>query len=1299
MDTKIIDSHRQLLDALIASFDSTADKTLLRLKEAGLTRQHIENNYDRLNQIKAKEKKSKISYIHAIRDFLQNTVHLHYWEAIDVISTMFEAKFLNPDNPYPYKKAVQVFLADRLVDIANARSEWRAYFEFRYLKPVSRYMSRHLKEHWLTINFNLFSFRGGQNMPPYRMHINVPDNLHPKYIDKKSPYDQREEDFESLAPFQGKYSTVWEIVSNNVSSIFYFDKTADHPNDMVIYEIDPDVSPGAGRVETEYVGRFYANGQHRPNPFLLQTMPGDENPEQIFEKERQRDENERKFQYSIVRFFIRSGIFNPEKAAYPIHLFEPDFKDLLKSAYWKFDKLKKGDLNLEKEIGLESLQYGQKLMVELGNVKYKDLKDILETQFASSKKTERRPRYDEARGKWLNFDDSDKYGSDEDEALNKVISLVDLIEPEALNIRLTIFEAGFFYLTQKSNTLSHIYWLPVIINWRQQFTGGVVFLNSDKRIDPAKEWEIDESGFYEDGSNVEPSPITPADKVPQDIVSILYYLTGLFTDKQIGEIEESIRDAAERAAAVSIMSRNISHNIGSHVLSYLKTLLSDESHMLKEGVLENLITVDADGVLHLSKDLEDESKLPKKDRMVLPYIRSVSRLLGYFQERQDYIGTFASDRYLYFSPLYFKESVVDHFYGTMRSISADGSKIKETRNLVLDYIVHSEGYRQSDIEVRVQWRDDDNAAPIPIGDKERRDKNGKLEVKSDIEIALPSGSTGRQGIYTILENFIRNSAKHGDAIEKRPDRKMVVTLTLSDANPDYYKLEVRDNSGNTTQGVVTIIQKVLTDPLIGPDGSPDERHKGIKEIQIAAGWLRGIRPHDLLNKPFLGGLPVLKVTQVPDEKGEGSLQYTFYLRKPKPGLLVVPDRSKYFEKDAKGRITTELKNLFRESLKYWTIQEYGDPRLLNPDKTPYRFVVTHRDMESSTPEEWKETYLEIYKRSPARVLTGWTDVQLQSEHLDEDLYRAWLDGDLIYFGKKPSVSRFGLVLPNDKKSASISESITIGIEDASPVHSFSDEALPQLVVDRPIEDARKQNILFREHNDQIVRFDRFRKEKEVSLDNYLFLEGISGDNSTNRLLRHEVITPMWRYKILEAALTKIIVIDERLWKNYYSDDIEEREINHLRWEKKNIHILSFEFDPEHPGYLCLKNLRGQIVAKVDNMGDPSFTKPEYETAYRESHFVSLHQGLLERTVKHCAEGLVGMTEQEQVDVLFKKFRDQLLLARFRVIIHSGRSKTHVLPYPTAFVQLSALGSSMRDSKLTLCELFYSTIQEANTEQR
>ncbi len=1271
MKNEILQSHQELLANYAQTLEEKSESQLKDLEKKLLKADFSPKIVDRIYSDLNNRGGAQISYIHSIRVFLQDKLDFHYNDAIDTITEIFTPKFR--ENDLAYRQAVQTYLQNRSKDLVNARAEWRAYFEYRFRKQINRHLDQYFPEHWLTLNINLYSFIDNRNMPFYRLHLGVPDSHDAKYrADKdKSPYALREAAFTGLSHFQGKYSTVWEIIHNNVTSIFYFDKTPQKSLDMVVYEIDPDVRPKVSRGEPSYFGKFNAEGSHREST-ILQIKPGDTNPELVFRAERAKCVNpeektygecEREFQYSIMRFLIRSGIFNPLDAAFHVRLFEPKFENILQKAYSRYkspgEHIKDNSRHEYEHMLLKELE-------NLGNLK--SLETTVLDQFNSSRR--RIPYFDNSSDSWKNFDHNDKYTQEENEQLDLVIKLLDLEDPLSLDVRMSIFEAGFFYITQEDNTISHIYWLPVIINWKEQLTGGATFINSDKRIDPDLEWSKDpETGKYVEGSNAPTMPLTPSHSVPQDLISLLYFFNGLFVDKQIGEIEEVVRAPQERSAAVSVMSRNISHNLGSHVLSYLKNTLSNEEQMVDANILAGLP--------------EELLSLIRNGDIVLPTLRSIGTLLDYFQERQDYIGTFASDRYLYFSPVYFRSSILKHFYTPV-----DPAKEHPFRNLILDYIVYSEGYTSKDIVINTQWKDAETGEVTPLDDN------------NDFEVALPSGNTGRQGIYTILENFIRNSAKHGIPKDKRPNQRMEVSIVISEAPEPadksgirYYKVEVQDNSSNIDRAKLERISKALNDPLMQKDGNPHEQHKGIKEIQIATGWLRGIQPHQL-NEAAPGELPVLQIPEKPKDDEGIALKYVFYLRRPTPGLLIVKDKSKYYGAEKTG----ELMPAYQENLKDWRIEEYYPDIELNPKKVQYQFVAIEKALEIDT-KDWKKQYFHILSQCPVRVVTGIDDGFLLAADFKKRLVQKWLN-EHAPFDDMQKHSRFAITLPFAANPRRLSEDkdFRIGISDPNPSRAFSEEPdIREYVIDNT-DEGEKQPIVFRRHNDLSAQFDHFRKD-DSELKDYLFVEGISGDNTNNRLFRFETISHLWRYKMLEAALTKIIIIDERIWNNYYKPGrTKENDRNYQLWAKKNIHILSLEQDMEHPGYLFMKDLRGENVVRLDENGEVEFVnRGRNQPIYEQSHFISLHQGLLERGIKFCSNSalLKNKDEQDQIDSLLKRFKDEVFKVKFRVTIHSGRSKTHILPKRTAFVQLASLGSALRDCKLSLCELFYATIQEEN----
>jgi hypothetical protein len=1286
MTRNILNKHKNLLQEYLKQ---------LYLQDINLLPQHIKNLVEQKNAFDDIEalyqnminKDNRTSYNKAIRTYFDNILNWSYDDIIDSISDIYKPIFSSED--YVYKIAVQNYLKDRIEDRINAIAEYRAYFEFRFRKAIIRHLARYFNCYWFTLNFNLYSFTDERNLPLYRLHVNIPDRHNNKYPQKgTSPLDQRESAFNDLIYFQGKYSYVWEITRNNVTSAFYFDKTAQKKMDMVVYEIDADVRPGLGQVEPKYISKFRADATHRDRTILIidKNNPNPD-PELIMRKERAKFSHptekdygakEREFQYSIVRFLIRSGIFDPRNAAYHARLYEPKYDDILKEACYHFHSHETRYFDSSRK------EYEALLRKEIVNIgSYQELANIVDQQFDTSRK--RLPYIDQDNGMWLNYNHTDKYTREEDESLNNIISLLDLTKPEAIDVRLSIFESGFFHLTQDDNTISHIYWLPIIINWKKQLTGGAIFVNSDKRIDSNKDsyWSIDPStGKYIDGSNESTEELNPSDVVPQDVISLLIYFNGLFADKQIGEIEETLRPTQERSAAVSIMSRNISHNIGSHVLSYLKNDYSTEQEIMHAGILKELIQI-MDQRLELNPDVQNDFK-----RLTLPALRSLGRLLGYFQERQDYIGTFASDRYLYYSSLFFKANILDFFYADIPFSSLNGNLIAKTWNVILDYIIYSEGYTKKDIAINVFWRD------------KRTNIDTEITNANDFEVALPAGNTGRQGIYTILENFIRNSAKHGTGREKRLGNQMKIAIIISDAfdlekegsGNKFYKIEIQDNSGTIEQSKLNSISQVLVNPLVMKDGNPDEQHKGIKEIQIAAGWLRGIPPH-LLNNPQLN----TKVLSVSCEEGIHTgwgLKYTFYLLRPNPGLLLVKDETKYYQ-DIENQV---LLPQYSHALKNWNIVRYNPDKNINPNKIPFRFVIIHQELHNSDEIEWKKLYFHVLSQSSVRVLTNWTDDDIEAPDFEYRLYEQWLNTNAPS-DQSNRHSRFAITLQGIEnprmltgdRSRPTDNDVKIGISDGNHIRTYEGENINYFVVDNTTS-SEQQRIVFRRHNDLPNQFDDFRKH-DLKLQKYLFVEGISGDSTNNRLLRFETINHLWRYKMMEAALTKVIIIDERFWKNFQGKTQEENERNYIKWTKKNIHILSLDYDPHRADYLVMKDLTGKSVLELDQSGLVTFTSRECERQYGQSHFISLHQGLLERAVKHCSPKFGHFDEQEQIDKVIKAFKDQAFKVKFRVAVHSGRSKTHILPKRSAFIQMSSLESALLDCKLSLCELLYATIQE------
>ncbi len=252
---------------------------------------------------------------------------------------------------------------------------------------------------------------------------------------------------------------------------------------------------------------------------------------------------------------------------------------------------------------------------------------------------------------------------------------------------------------------------------------------------------------------------------------------GLAVERQL--LAWQIRESATRSAIGSIMSRNGSHNIGSHVLSAL-------SH--------NVGTMPDDRVLY-----------------------------QYIQHRMDYIATATTDFPKWTTPTMFVSGLMKNFYAQKHLLDyisrSEGLRAYKFQERNLDDVarMNQHGtiriflrkfFRLNELKEGVELPDtrqlayDINDEPWSIyhffGEKAKMfrrifstDKRVQYEMselggatkfleyderfspdwKQDVRIAIPGGIVGQHAFYTIIENVIRNAAKHGWVAEQNLKEK------------------------------------------------------------------------------------------------------------------------------------------------------------------------------------------------------------------------------------------------------------------------------------------------------------------------------------------------------------------------------------------------------------------------------------------------------------------------------------------------------------------------------------------------
>jgi hypothetical protein len=306
-------------------------------------------------------------------------------------------------------------------------------------------------------------------------------------------------------------------------------------------------------------------------------------------------------------------------------------------------------------------------------------------------------------------------------------------------------------------------------------------------------------------------------------------LVSLITSTSLNEWRRiEVLHEARHSAVSAIMGRNLSHNIGSHVL-----------HWLARGY-ETLLTSAPD-----QDDGSDGDAMPRMQEMLR---RSVP-FLRYMQERMDYIATVTRSPawWSYSSPL----------SALVGPLSTDRPSKEPVPDLVLllENIGRSDGVLEINVSTAGHWDD-----------------------FTRLNIALPHGAVGRQAFFTIIENIARNCAKHQP---EGKDRSLKVAAESDERYPNLVKIVVDDGVTKAAGIGFRGMKRALRAGICDRRGRPVMRQLGFKEMRICAAFLRTIDPAgaDDLHEPDLLAI----------EKRDGRANLVFYLLKASDLLFVTAD--------------------------------------------------------------------------------------------------------------------------------------------------------------------------------------------------------------------------------------------------------------------------------------------------------------------------------------------------------------------------------------------------------------------------
>ena len=168
-------------------------------------------------------------------------------------------------------------------------------------------------------------------------------------------------------------------------------------------------------------------------------------------------------------------------------------------------------------------------------------------------------------------------------------------------------------------------------------------------------------------------------------------------------------------------------------------------------------------------------------------------------------------------------------------------------------------------------------------------------------------------------------------------------------------------------------------------------------------------------------------------------------------------------------------------------------------------------------------------------------------------------------------------------------------------------------------------------------------------------------------------------KIKESALTRITLIDERLFNSMKGDGKEKE----TELSLKNIRVLNI--NPEN------KSSKDPLSAL--------FEGNDFKDSSNYTHFLSIHLGLIEKIVK--SEWGKKYGRRSTIDKRVKAFMEELIMIfegdqrEIFISVHSGRGNfSKELEGPLAtypFIGLAAIENAFSNSKYLLSQLFYNTV--------
>ena len=271
-----------------------------------------------------------------------------------------------------------------------------------------------------------------------------------------------------------------------------------------------------------------------------------------------------------------------------------------------------------------------------------------------------------------------------------------------------------------------------------------------------------------------------------------------------------------------------------------------------------------------------------------------------------------------------------------------------------------------------------------------------------------------------------------------------------------------------------------------------------------------------------------------------------------------------------------------------------------------------------------------------------------------------------------------------------------------------------------LDDRRNFKFCYKTHYGSDNSYDRDRQEYKEDYGDPL-IDGISGGNSTDRIIRCENIDKRWFWNHLHAFKQRIAIVDERLSYKIYGVDGRSFEIGHdsvaagkktasflkdrnvwvfnIVWNQKSDEFIVYGMNErwvdDEDRYL-ISCRRVASIAKKKNM---TGFLVDIDDVFKSSFdMISIHQGLLDKlytkfNIKTDCNQKEILTKELHMAFCNTERRSAIDMGEGRfylpgMTIHSGRSKPAFvdMPQKQPFIQYASLEHAVMDCKYVLVDL-------------